>query len=161
MARGFTLASMAFGSALPFLCALAGSNLFGAWIDRLSRARDRTRVRRWFLAPYALSAATLLLVPAVSSPAATVTALCVAMFLLTAVTPVYASSSLDIAPRYAGTVVGIQSAIANLAGVLAPVAIGYLVKWFGWPVAFWLTAAVSTMGILGYLFAGKAETLID
>ncbi len=161
VSRGFSLASMAFGSALPFVCALAGSNLFGAWIDRLSRTRDRTRVRRWFLAPYALSAGTLLLVPAASSPAATVAALCVAMFLLTSVTPVYASSSLDLAPRYAGTVGGIQSAIANLAGVLAPVVIGYLVKWFGWPAAFWLTAAVSALGIVAYLISGKAEKLID
>ena len=77
------------------------------------------------------------------------------------VTPVYAASALQIAPRYAGTVVGIQSAIANLAGVLAPVVIGYLVKSFGWASAFWLTAAVSTCGIVVFLLFGKAERLVE
>ncbi|MBM3775437.1 MAG: ACS family MFS transporter [Acidobacteria bacterium] len=159
--RNFSLANMALGSALPFACALVGTNVFGMSIDRLSRNRDRTRVRKAFLAPYALSAATLLLVPVAPGPGETVVLLCAAMFLLTGATPVYASSSLDIAPRYAGTVVGIQSSVANLAGVLAPVIIGYLVKGYGWSSAFWLTAAVSTLGILVFLAFGRAEKLID
>ncbi len=161
MARGFSLASMAFGAALPFVCALIGTNVFAAAIDWLSLGRNRTIVQKWFLAPYALSAAVLLLVPIAPGPVATVGALCVAMFLLTGVTPVYAASALQIAPRYAGTVVGIQSAIANLAGVLAPVIIGYLVKSFGWASAFWLTAAVSTCGMVVFLAFGRAEQLVE
>jgi MFS family permease len=161
MARKFSLADMAVGSALPFVCALAGTNIFGAAIDRLSRNRDRTRVRKWFLLPYAISALTLMLVPLAPGPVPTVVLLCIAMFLLTGATPVYASSSLDIAPRYAGTVVGIQSSVANLAGVLAPVVIGYLVKDFGWNSAFWLTAAVSAAGIIVFLLLGRAEKLVD
>ena len=159
--RNFALTQMAFGAALPFLCAMAGSNLFGSAIDYFSVSHDRTRVRKWFLTGYVLSAATLLIVPIVTGGIATVTALCVAMFLLTAATPIYASSSLDMAPRYAGTVVGIQNAIANVAGVLAPVVVGYLVKGAGWPSAFWLTAAVSVFGITAYLLFGKAEKLVD
>lgn len=159
--RGFSLTNMAFGSAAPFVCALAGTNLFGSLMDRLTKGHNRTAVRKAFLVPYALSAAVLLAVPLAPGPATTVAALCIAMFLLTAVTPVYASSSLDIAPRYAGTVVGLQSAIANVAGILAPVVIGYLVKGFGWPSAFWLTAAVSAAGIVVFLAFGNAERLVD
>ncbi|MEX2261417.1 MAG: MFS transporter [Bryobacteraceae bacterium] len=161
MERGFSLGGMALGSALPFLFALAGTNVFGSLIDRLSQRYDRTKVRKWFLVPYLASAAVLALVPQAPNAAATVAGLCAAMFLLTSVTPVYASSSLDLAPRYAGTVVGIQSTIANLAGILAPVVIGYLVKSAGWSSAFWLTAAVSMAGIATYLFFGSAKKLID
>lgn len=161
MERKFALADMAVGSALPFLCALVGTNVFGALIDRLTRGRDRTRVRKLFLLPYVLSAGALLLVPLARDPVATVALLCVAMFLLTSVTPVYASSSLELAPRYAGTVVGMQSSFANLAGVLAPVIIGYLVKALGWSSAFWLTAAISGAGALAFLVFGKAEKLVD
>jgi MFS family permease len=160
-ARGFSLSNMALGSALPFVCAMAGSNLFGTFIDRLSIRHDRTLVRKWFLVPYAVAAATLFAVPALPSGEAAVGALCVAMFLMTSVTPVYASSSLDIAPRYAGTVVGIQSAVANLAGVLAPVLVGYLVKSFGWSPAFWVTAGISGLGVLAFLSFGRAEKLVD
>ena len=157
--RGFSLSSMAFGAALPFVCAMAGSNFFGAAIDRLGRTRDRTLVRKWFLLPFLFSALLLLLVPAVASPVGLVATLCAAMFLLTSVTPIYASSALDIAPRYAGTVVGMQNAFANLAGVLAPVVVGYLVRFMGWGAAFVLAAAVTALGLLAYLLFGKAEQM--
>jgi len=159
--RHFSLSHMAMGSALPFLSALIGTNLFGSMIDHLTPGRNRTRVRKLFLLPYALAAVTLLLLPSASSPLLTVLLLCIAMALMTAATPVYASSSLDIAPRYAGTVVGIQNCVANLAGILAPVVIGYVAKTQGWSMAFWLTAAVSAAGALTYLSFGKAERLWD
>ena len=55
---------------------------------------------------------------------------------------------------------------SNLTGllfshVLAPVAVGYIVKASGWAAAFWLTAAISTAGIAVYLLFGKAEKLVD
>jgi MFS family permease len=159
--RKFSLMNMAVGASLPFVSALVGSNLFGSLIDRLTRGRNRTMVRKLFMLPYLLSALTLLAVPLAADPTATVGLLCIAMFLLTAATPVYASSSLDIAPRYAGTVVGMQNALANIAGVLAPVVIGYVVKSLGWSSAFWLTALVSVGGIVAYLVFGRAEKLID
>jgi sugar phosphate permease len=83
------------------------------------------------------------------------------MFLLTSATPIYASSALDIAPRYAGTVVGMQNAFANLAGVLAPVVVGYLVRFMGWGAAFVVASVVSALGILAYLLYGKAEKMAD
>jgi len=159
--RHFSLSSMALGSSLPFLSALLGTNLFGVLIDRMSLKHERTRVRKLFLFPYALAAATLLLLPWAASPAMTVTLLCVAMALMTGATPVYASSSLELAPRYTGSVVALQACFANLAGVLAPVVIGYVVKVSSWYLAFVLTASVSLVGILTFVFFGKAERQID
>ena len=159
--RGFSLSSMAFGAAAPFLCAMAGANFFGVAMDRLSQRHDRTLVRKWFLAPYLMAALLLLAVPAITSPVGLVCTLCGAMFFVTASVPTYASSALDIAPRYAGTVVGMQSAFANLAGVLAPVVVGYLVKFLGWSSAFILAAAVAGVGIAVYLIFGKTERMED
>jgi len=160
-AKGFSLSSMALGAALPYICALLASNGFGALIDRLSVGRSRTRVRKLFLIPYALSAVALLLVPQVSTPRATVAMLCLAMAFLTAATPVYSSNSLDLAPRFAATVVGVQACIANLAGVLAPVAIGYVARSGGWTLAFALTAAITAAGILAFALFGTAERVIE
>jgi hypothetical protein len=53
--RHFSLSNMALGSSLPFLSALIGTNLFDNLIDRMSVGRDRTRVRKPFLVPYALA----------------------------------------------------------------------------------------------------------
>jgi ACS family glucarate transporter-like MFS transporter len=159
--RHFSLSSMALGSSLPFLSALIGTNLFGNLIDRMSIRRDRTRVRKLFLLPYALAAAALLLLPVASTPPTTVLLLCLAMALMTGATPVYASSSMELAPRYTGSVVALQNSFANMAGILAPVVIGYVVKATTWQTAFVLTALVSTVGIVTFLLFGKAEKQID
>jgi predicted MFS family arabinose efflux permease len=103
----------------------------------------------------------LLLVPQASTPRATVGMLCLAMAFLTAATPVYSSNSLDLAPRYAATVVGVQACIANFAGVLAPVAIGYVARSGGWTMAFALTAAITAAGIVAFAVLGTAERVID
>jgi MFS family permease len=159
--RHFSLTSMAIGSSLPFLSALIGTNLFGALIDRFSIGRDRTRVRKVFLLPYAMAAGAFLLVPSTTSPFITVLLLCLSMALMSSAQPVYASGSLDLAPRYAGTAVAIQNCMANFAGILVPVVTGYLVKSTGWGAAFWLTALISGTGILIYLAFGQAKKLID
>lgn len=159
--RHFSLANMAIGSSLPFLSALLATNLFGALIDRFTIGRDRTRVRKQFLLPYAVAAGIFLLVPLATSPFMTVLLLCLSMALMSSAQPVYASGSLDLAPRYAGTVVAIQNCVANFAGILVPVVTGYLVKLTGWNAAFWLTAAISAAGIVMYLAFGQAKKLVD
>src|SRR5207245_2523977 len=142
VAKKFSLSSMAVGAALPYISAFVATYMFGSLIDRLTKTHPRTRVRKLFLIPYAFSAAALLLVPLAPTPSTTVAMLCLAMALLTSVTPVYASNSLDLAPRYAATIVGIQACIANLAGIIAPVVIGYLARRGGWTMAFVVTAAI-------------------
>jgi ACS family D-galactonate transporter-like MFS transporter len=160
-AKGFSLANMAIGAMLPYICALVATNGFALMIDRLSVGRNRTRVRKMFLIPYGLSAVALMLVPMANTPQGTVAMLCLAMAFLTSATPVYSSNSLDLAPRYAATVVGLQACIANLAGILAPVAIGYVARSGGWSMAFALTAAIIAGGIITFGVFGSAERVVD
>jgi MFS transporter, ACS family, solute carrier family 17 (sodium-dependent inorganic phosphate cotransporter), other len=157
--RHFSLPTMAAGAALPFLCAWIGVNGFAQAIDRLSPRVSRTAVRKAFLIPYAAAAAAVFLVPSASSPDATVVLLCLSMTLFTSATPIYSSGSLDLAPEFAGTLAGFQNAFANLAGIIAPVATGYLVRALGWYSAFWLTAAIVLAGVMPYLLVGRADRL--
>jgi ACS family glucarate transporter-like MFS transporter len=159
--RHFSLANMTIGSTLPFVSALLAASSWATLIDRWSLGRDRTKVRKLFLMPFACAAVALLFVPHVSSPSGTVVLLCVAMALYTSVISIYGSGSAELAPRYAGTVVAIQNCFANLAGVLVPVIVGYGVKISGWASAFWLTAAVICIGILLFLMFGRSERLVD
>jgi ACS family glucarate transporter-like MFS transporter len=87
--------------------------------------------------------------------------LCLSAALMTGATPVYASGGLNLVPRFAGSFVGVQNSIANLAGVLAPIVTGYLVATRGWNAAFICTAAVCLFGISTYLLLGKAERVLD
>ena len=159
--RGFSLTSMAIGSALPFLSAWFGLQLFGYLIDLAVRRHNRTLVRKLFLIPFAGSAVALLLVPHVSGQASVVFLLCLASFLLTSASPTLNSGSLEIAPRYAGTFMGFQNTAGNLAGILVPVVVGTIAKAYGWNVTFLSALAISTVGIGVYGLFGRAEKLLD
>ena len=159
--RGFSMAEMAFGSSLPFLAAFLGTNLSGNLIDRFTRSDNRAAVRKAFLVPSFLGSAALLLVPIMQTPVQIVCALSLSMFLHSAGVPVQASNSMDVAPKNIGTLVGLQNCFANIAGVAAPVITGYLVQSTGWLSVFWLAAAVSFVGIGGFMLFGKAEPVTD
>ena len=159
--RHFSLSNMAVGSALPFLSIVVSGNVFGAMIDKYSQRHDRTRVRKLFLIPFIMAAGALLLIPMATHPVLIVVLLCLAAGLASGAYPVIASGSLDLTPRYAGTVVGFQNCVANFSGVLVPVVTGYAVKVSGWTAAFWLAASVCTFGFLVYLCFGQAKKLVD
>ena len=110
-----------------------------------------------FLLSFGGAAVILALLYRVSSPVVVVILLCIAALLMTGSTPIYASGSLNLVPRSAGSFVGVQNTIANLSGVLAPVITGYLAARYSWTAAFSATAAVCCIGILAYLLMGKAE----
>lgn len=159
--RQFSLSNMAVGSALPFLSIVVGGNCFGAMIDKYSQRHDRTRVRKLFLIPFVMAAGALLLIPMATHPVMIVVLLCLAAGLASGAYPVIASGSLDMTPRYAGTVAGLQNCVANFSGILVPVVTGYVVKVSGWTSAFWLAASVCTLGFLVYLCFGQARKLVD
>ena len=159
--RGFSLTSMAIGSALPFLSAWFGLQLFGYLTDLAVRQYNRTLVRKLLLIPFAGSAVALLMVPHASGQGSVVFLLCLATLLLTSASPTLNSGSLEIAPRYAGTFMGFQNTAGNLAGILVPVVVGTIAKAYGWNVTFWSAIAISTVGIAVYGLLGRAEKLID
>ena len=159
--RGFSLTSMAIGSALPFLSAWVGLQLFGTLVDLSVRRYERTRVRKLFLIPFAGSALALLMVPHASGQGSIILLLCLASLLLTSISPTLNSGSLEIAPRYAGSFMGFQNTVGNLAGILVPVVVGGLAKNYGWNVTFWSALGISAGGIAVYSLFGRAEKLID
>jgi MFS family permease len=159
--RHFSLSNMAVGSSLPFLSIVVGGNFFATMNDKYSQRHDRTRVRKLSLIPFIMAAVALLLIPQATHPVMIVFLLCLAAGLASGAYPVIASGSLDMTPRYAGTVVGFQNCVANFSGILVPVVTGYVVKVSGWPAAFWLAASVCTLGFLAYLFFGQARKLVD
>jgi ACS family sodium-dependent inorganic phosphate cotransporter len=156
-ARHFSVTVTAFASALPFCAALAGTSIFAWLADTASVRRSRTLVRKRLLLLYLLCAPALLLLPRINHAVLVVAMLSLSACLMTAATPVYASGSLDLAPGLTAMIVGIQGSFANLAGVLAPAASGYLMKLFSWDAVFAVTAGVCTIGAAAYLAFGSAE----
>ncbi|XP_076437789.1 sialin-like [Babylonia areolata] len=73
----------------------------------------------------------------------------------------YNVNHLDIAPRFAGTLLGITNAIATVPGFLGPAVVGILTNHNQttgqWRIFFFITAAIYLGGALVFLLLGKGE----
>lgn len=69
-------------------------------------------------------------------------------------------NQIDIAPRYAGMLLGITNTFGTIPGVLAPIVVGYFTKNHsvsGWRNVFWLSAGVSAFGAIFYVIFGTGK----
>ncbi|XP_039977283.1 sialin isoform X2 [Xiphias gladius] len=162
----FDLKSNGFLSALPYLGGWLVSTLSGVVADSLIEKRvfSVTVVRKLFtLSGMLLPAAFLVAVSyAGCSHILTVT------FLTLSTTTGGISASgvfinqIDIAPRYAGFLLGITNTFGTIPGVVAPIATGYFTEdhtLAGWRTVFWVAAGMNVGGALVYtIFAsGKIQ----
>lgn len=152
--RHFTFMKAGFFSSLPFFV-FGVSEPIGGWIaDRLiSKGWDETRTRKTIVT--AAFATGLLLIPAaiVSSPGAAV-ALIIGGSLVGLATGNLLVILQSCAPHAdIGLWTGIENFVGNLAGVLAPLATGFLISWTGsYFPGFALAAVVLVAGLIAYWF---------
>ena len=64
------------------------------------------------------------------------------------------NTCIDVGGRCAGTLSGSMNMAGNIAGGVAPVAIGYILEFTGhnWPITFWISAAIYVLGGLCWVF---------
>ncbi|XP_074832266.1 sodium-dependent phosphate transport protein 3-like [Carettochelys insculpta] len=63
-------------------------------------------------------------------------------------------NQIDIAPRYAGFLVGVTNAFGTVSGIIAPIAVGFLISQdllTGWRNIFFMTAGFNLFGLLFYV----------
>ena len=70
-------------------------------------------------------------------------------------------NAMDIAPRYAGTIMGMQTTAGNIAGVVVPLVVGAIVSLSNrWDLIFYLAAGVLILGVIIWdLFATGTQVL--
>ena len=150
-AHGFSLKESGVVSAIPNL-AMIVAGLASGWVaDRLiATGMPVTRVRRLVLATgFAGAMAFLLLIPTTATRAGAVACLtgALACFALGASTVLV--NSLDLSPRHAGVLVGLQGTAGNVAGMVSPVLGGAIVARTGsWNLNFYVIAALLGLGIV-------------
>ncbi|KAJ3608792.1 hypothetical protein NHX12_023322 [Muraenolepis orangiensis] len=160
----FDLSSNAFLSALPYLGSLLLSIICGVAADKLMERKtlSTTAVRKLFtLIGLLLPAVCLVAVGyAGCSALPAVTLLTVSSTLSGASTAGVFVNQIDIAPRYAGLLLGITNTFGTIPGVLAPIATGYLTDDFsltGWRQVFWVSAGVNALGALIFTCMGSGQ----
>ncbi|XP_010898587.1 sialin [Esox lucius] len=160
----FDLRQNAFLSALPYLGAWGLSLISGVVADSLleKELMSVTAVRKLFTLTGLLLPAVFLVAVGYSGCSGVL-----AVTFLTLSTTIGGTSAagvfinqIDIAPRYAGVLLGITNTFGTIPGVLAPIVTGYLTQdqtLAGWRSVFCLSAGISAGGALIFTLFGSGK----
>lgn len=151
--QGYSIELMAWVGAGIYLTYAAAALVSGQMTDRwMARGATPNQARKAVAAGSHLVAAAGLLAAALGSPGVALGALFVVSAALGALSPnVFAIGQTLAGPRVAGKWVGVQNCFGNIAGILGPLATGFLVDRTGnFTLALITTAGVSLLGVIGW-----------
>jgi len=148
--RGLALGKSAFLSGFPLFFGGIGSCLAGTFSMRLARRlRDTAKARRW-LAYLGYTGAAVMSIVSMYTVDATsaMVSMGLASFLLDLSLPGSWGACMDVGGRCAGTLSGSMNMMGNIAGAVAPVVVGYILKYsnHNWAITFWISAAIYLLG---------------
>lgn len=161
----FSLANQGFMSALPYFVSWVFSICAGLIADKLRTAGvlSTTATRRIFnsIGFYGPMVCLILVGYAGCNKNAAIGLLCGAVGLNGAVYSGYMNSHLDIAPNFAGTLMGITNTAATVPGFLAPQIVGILIAGeqtvSRWQLVFWIAGIVYFVGNTFYIIFISGE----
>jgi MFS family permease len=155
-ARGTSVKMGAMLAGLPLLLGGVGCLISGWVIPRLARAMGSVNLARRIIAilGFVGASASIFAFTGVSDPTKAMLVLGLAGLFNDFVMPAAWAACMDVGGRYSGTVSGSMNMMGNIAGAISPIAIGYLLLWTNnnWPLTFYVSAAVYSLGALCWLF---------
>lgn len=144
-ARGFDMKQLALFTALPLLAGVVGDTLGGVLSDRIYKKTGNLKLARRLLLVVGLGGALVFIVPAIytKTPLMAVALLAASFFFLELTNAVLWSLPLDIAGKFAGTAGGMMNTGFGVAGMVSPVAFGYLIQATGsYEIPFLISAVL-------------------
>jgi nitrate/nitrite transporter NarK len=162
-AHGFSIKEMGFYSMLPYIAMVIGSNGSGWLADYcIKRTGNITLIRKLFHSVSLLSASIFLVfLSQADTKIEAVLLITLALGLMSMTGSTTGPNAMDIAPRYAGIIMGMQTTAGNIAGVIVPVAVGYIVSLTGrWDLVFYLAAVIMIFAVIVWdLFATGKQVI--
>ena len=130
---GVDFSAVGLWSAVPYVVAFIAFNMAGVLADRLAKSGwDRTRLRKTMQAVgFGGPALMLLLVTFVDTAPAAITLMSLGNLFLAFSAGGFAVNHLDIAPRYAGVLMGITNTAGTIPGIVGVAVSGYILAWSG------------------------------
>ncbi|MDP3668314.1 MAG: MFS transporter [Telluria sp.] len=150
-ARGFDMKQLALFTALPLMAGVVGDTLGGVISDFIYRKTGSLKLARRSLLVVGLGGALAFIVPAIYTETAVtaVILLAASFFFLELTNAVLWSLPLDIAGKYAGTAGGMMNTGFGVAGMISPLAFGYLIERTGsYEVPFLISAALLAIAVV-------------
>jgi ACS family D-galactonate transporter-like MFS transporter len=163
-ARGFDLKQLALFTALPLLAGVVGDTLGGVVSDYIYRRTGNLKLARRSLLVVGLGGALVFILPVVGTASAMVAValLSASFFFLELTNAVLWSLPLDIAGKYAGTAGGMMNTGFGVAGMISPVAFGWLIQSTGsYELAFGVSALLLAGGTVASFFIDPTRKLDD
>ncbi len=158
--RGFGVLRGAVFASGPFLAITVLCPL-GGWVtDRLAAmwgvncGRSRVGCAGMLLSGCCIVAGTQ-----IAEPFAAITLLSLGAGFLYFTVGAFWASTIDLAPRHAGTLSGIMNTGANIGGTISPTLTPWLAEQFGWNVSLGFAAAVAALGGLLWLLVKPGDGL--
>ncbi len=160
-ARQFTLQEMGFWHMIALGAATVGDTVGGWSSDHLARRTGNLRLARRAVAIAGFGVAVACIIPATltSDRYLSVALTTLALFSLELTVGVSWAVVMDIGPEYAGSVSGVMNMCGNLGGVLASIAVGYMVRSYGWQLPFLVAGAFCLFGALLFLRIDPTERI--
>jgi sugar phosphate permease len=161
-ARGFDLKQLALFTSLPLLAGVVGDTLGGVVSDTIYKRTANLKVARRAMLVLGMGGALVFMLPVVGvkDPLTAVALLSASFFFLELTNAVLWSLPMDIAGAYAGTAGGMMNTGFGLAGMISPVAFGFLIQTTGsYQVPFAVSAMLLGVGIVGALFIDPTNKL--
>lgn len=163
-ARGFDMKQLALFTALPLLAGVVGDTLGGVLSDRIYKKTGNLKLARRSLLVVGLGGALVFIIPAIytNTPLMAVALLAASFFFLELTNAVLWSLPLDIAGKFAGTAGGMMNTGFGVAGMISPVAFGYLIQVTGsYEVPFLISAVLLGVAVVCSFWIDPTNKLQD
>lgn len=163
-AHDLNLVNAGYASLLPWLVMFAMTNIGAQLADGLlKRGRSVEYVRKLMQSVGFLgSAAALVAIGQVHTVPLAIALMCAALGLGSFALSGFASNHLDIAPRYAGALMGLSNTAGTMPGVIGVAVTGYILEATGsWALVFGIAAGLYVAGTIVWLIWAKGENLFE
>ncbi len=151
--RGFSTGEMASLTGSSYVVNALSALLAGWTIDRVARSGHASIAYKAVMVAAHLGSVVCMLCIAFATRTWALAAIFLYQVLSGISSPgVFAMSQILAGPAASARWVGVQNAVGNLAGVIAPALAGLLAGTFGFPAAFLLAAIVSVFGVAGWVW---------
>ena len=145
---------------IPYIAAFVMQNLSGWFADWLHRGGMNLSVVRKLMQTtgFALGGSALVALPSIHSPYAAVALATLSLVGTALGTGGFAVNHIDIAPRYAGILMGLSNTFATLPGIIGVAATGFILEATGsFSAVFYLIAIVYAIGLVGYVTLASGD----
>ena len=162
--HGFSIKNMGIYSMLPYIAMAVGSNATGWLADYGIRLTGNITLIRKLIHCVSLLSASLFLVLLSHADTQTgaILLITLSMGMMSMTGSTTGPNAMDIAPRYAGIIMGMQTTAGNIAGVIVPVAVGLLVSFTSrWDLVFYSAAGIMAFAAVVWVLFATGKQVLD